>query len=299
MIDFVTKMREEVDLKLRTIETEQKNMLSRAFAASCMLEDVFGRLKQFVSEYDFKTEEEEIHFFREIKPHIFCRLLYYRKVYNIEMNRPVGTIDEQVRYLNGELELIQQYIVKRLDFYRYLRSGATHLDRDYFLRGNTGSDSQYLDSFYFERDPAFSTNGDFRVAKLLANDMLQGYLKEALEDIRLSRYTLSDTPEIHLDTPRWTDTKNGLIEILLSLDALGSIDGGNISFSRLTAHFEQALDVRLGNTSRAFNDIRFRNNPTAFLDRMKEALLRRMDELEEKNVRYNLTRNKIEKKGHK
>jgi hypothetical protein len=37
--------------------------------------------------------------------------------------------------------------------------------------------SQYMDSFRFERDECFSSNKDFHVAKFMANDMIQIYIK--------------------------------------------------------------------------------------------------------------------------
>jgi len=299
MIDFTTTLKQEVEQRIHQIESGEKNVLLRATAASDMLEGIFGQLKEFISEYTFADEQEEIRFFKEIKPGIFCHLLYYRKVYNIEMNRPMGTEEEQVRYLEFELEQIHRYNSRRLDFFRYYRSGATHLDRVYFLRGIRNYTTQYLDCFYFERDPVFSTVGDFRVARILANDMLRKYIREELEKIRLNEYILCQTPEIHLDTPRWTETKTGLFEILHAWDALGCIDGGTISLSRITAHFEQALDIRLGNISRALHDMRYRSNPTEFLDRMKKALLEKMNELEEKNIKENLNRNDTKKKEKK
>ena len=296
MITFTTTLKQEVEQKIHQIESGEKNILLRATAASDMLEGVFGQLKEFISIYTFVDEQEEIRFFKEIKPGIFCHLLYYRKVYNIEMNRPMGTEQEQIRYLDYELELLHRYNSRRLDFYRYYRSGATHLDREYFLRGNRKYTTQYLDCFYFERDPVFSTVGDFRVARILANDMLRRYIRDELEKIRLNEYILCQTPEIRIDTPRWTETKTGLLEILHAWDALSCIDGGNISLSRLVAYFEQVLDIRMGNVSRALHDMRYRRNPTEFLDRMKEALLEKMEELEEKNVKDNLNRYVTRKK---
>lgn len=299
MIHFVTSLQTEVDERIQAIEVGEKNILNRALAASDMLEVIFGQLKEFINHYVFPCEEEEIRFFKEIKPRIFCHLLYYRKVYNIEMNRPMGTEEEQTRYLNGELDAIRQYIAKRLDFYRYYRSGATHLDGEYFLRGQHNGKLQYLDSFYFERDPTFSTPGDFRVAKIIANDMIQLYLREELEKIRFNRFTLCETPEIKLDTPRWTGPKSGLIEILHAVSAMGSVDNGNISVARLAQHFGQAFDINLGNTSRAFAEMKFRRNPTEHLDRMKEALQKKMDDSEDAIMEKNLKRNGIEKKDKK
>lgn len=295
MVDFIATLEQEVERSIREIESTEKNILRRALAVSNMLEDVFDRLKAFVSHYAFGDEQEEITFFKETKPRIFCHLLYYRKVYNIEMNRPMGSDQEQVRYLNCELEQIRQYMFKRLDFYRYIRSGESHLDKEFFLRNKKGGACQYLDSFYFERDPLFSASGDFRVAKILANDMLQQYLRKELEEIRIGK-SLVQTPDIKLETPRWTEAKTGLIEVLYAWDAIGCINGGNISLSRMAAYAEQTFDVRLGNITRAFNEMKLRNRPSAFIDRMKEALMKKIDDLEEKNIAENLNRKIIEDK---
>ena len=285
MIDFTTHLKQEVDQNIRSIESGDLNTLNRALMASKMLEEKFDQLKSFISRYAFSDEEEEIRFFKEIKPRIFCHLLYYRKVYNIEMNRPVGAVQEQTRYLNAELEQIRQYIGKRLDFYRYVRCGATHLDREYFLRGRPGIDSQYLDSFYFERDPDFSTNGDFRLARILANDMLQVYLRQELELAGKQGPILDQTSLPGANLPRWTDKKNALIEILSALDEMGCVENGNLSLNRLASHFEFAFDISLGNVTRAFHEMKYRNNPTSFLDQMREALMRRLNDNESRYIK--------------
>ena len=100
-----------------------------------------------------------IEFFKIIKPHLYHRLIYYRKVYNIEMNRPVG-IESQYAYLHDEIKAIDRYNDKHSDFVRYYRSGMTHLDSLYYLRNRTDA-ALYLESFHYERDPKFSTNADF------------------------------------------------------------------------------------------------------------------------------------------
>ena len=65
---------------------------------------------------------------------MFYRLLSYCKIYNIEMNRPVG-VDSQRAYLIDEIKAINRYNAKRSDFVHYYRSGLTHLDSIYYLRG--------------------------------------------------------------------------------------------------------------------------------------------------------------------
>ena len=135
---------EKTERDIRKIESSEDEIISRALAVSLLLEKVFDKLKQFISTYEFQSEADEIEFFKEIKPRIFCKLIYYRKIYNIEMNRPVSGPDSVKAYLNRELDNIQDYNHKRLDFYRYYRSGASYLDNVYFLRNVS---HQYLVNF--------------------------------------------------------------------------------------------------------------------------------------------------------
>ena len=276
MKDFVTKLKENVDQKIREIESRGDNVLQRSLAAAELLEDAFHRLKGFISAYEFADMEEEISFFKEIKPQIFCHLIYYRKVFNLEMNRPMGSLDAQAEYLTKELDHISDYISKRLDFYRYYRSGSTNRDHLYFKRGVMDWNEQYVDGFYFERDPVFSTCGDFTVAKILSCDMLQMYLREELRQIDNNKLILSETPQRPIDGPKWTDKKAALIELLYGLDSMGCFDDGNATLRKLQEYFELYFGVRLGNISRAFNEMKIRNDPTPFLDHLKEVLMERM-----------------------
>ena len=164
MIAFIEKLNSEVLRSIERIESRDTDVLKKSLEASRVLGEAFDRLKQYIIGYRFQNDDEEIKFFKEIKPRLFCRLIYYRKLYNIEMNRPVGSIEAQREYLDAHVRAINAYTQKRLDFIRYFRSGATHLDSLYFLRGQTDTE-QYLETFYYELDPQFSTNADFKVAK--------------------------------------------------------------------------------------------------------------------------------------
>ncbi|GAB3353835.1 hypothetical protein GCM10027566_14460 [Arachidicoccus ginsenosidivorans] len=66
-----------------------------------------------------------------------------------------------------------------LDFYKYYRTNSSYMDDKYFIRGNY--DIKYtLDSYYFESDSRFSTSHDFKVSKILANDLIQVYIENQL-----------------------------------------------------------------------------------------------------------------------
>ena len=148
MIQFASCLKKEIDIKIEQIECSEMSMITKSLDASRILAKAFNQLKAFILSYDFKDEEEEIYFFKETKPRLCSRLIFYRKVYNIEMNRPIG-IEKQREYLCELLNDINKYNGKRLDFIRYYRSDSSHLDAFYFLRDKTDVE-QYLETFYYE-----------------------------------------------------------------------------------------------------------------------------------------------------
>lgn len=273
MLEYVTKLRKKTDDAIDRIESSDCNILKKSLDASHVLADAFDRLKKFILTYKFQSEEDEINFFKEIKPKFCYRLIYYRKLYNIEMNRPVAAVCKQKEYLYEELETIHKYTNKRLDFVRYYRSGSTHLDSLYFLRGRVDTE-QYLETFYYELDPNFSTNCDFKVAKILANDMLQAYLMQEITclESNLHQSIPSSFPPIKLT---WKGTKTELMEQLYSWDSDGTF--GDIPLTQLSDYIQNVFNIQLDkNLSRAFSDMKIRTAPTPFLDKLKDALLRRM-----------------------
>lgn len=272
MILFTSSLKKEIDAKLEEIESSEISAITKSLKASRMLADAFNRLKTFILSYTFNDEEEEIMFFKDIKPKLCYRLIYYRKVYNIEMNRPTG-VEKQKEYLCEKLDEINKYNSKRLDFIRYYRSGSTHLDSLYFLRGKTDPE-QYLETFYYELDSNFSTNCDFKVAKILANDLLSAYLMNEIEllndnGISIGSFNFPATKKT------WKGSKAELQEQIYSWDSAGMF--GDVPLTQLFDYIQNVFNIELdSNISRTFSDLKIRNTPTPFLDKLKDALLRRM-----------------------
>lgn len=272
MIQYTSNLKKDIDIKIEQIECSEISMITKSLDASRVLAKAFNQLKAFILSYDFKDEEEEIYFFKETKPRLCSRLIFYRKVYNIEMNRPIG-IDKQREYLCELLNDINKYNVKRLDFIRYYRSGSSHLDSFYFLRDKKDVE-QYLETFYYEFDPQFSTNCDFKVTKILANDMLSAYLMhemDLLDDngLKICSFGFPATKKT------WMGSKTELQEQIFSWDSAGSF--GDVPLTQLYDYIQNVFNIQLdSNLSRTLGDLKIRNNPTPFLDKLKDALLRRM-----------------------
>ena len=100
MKSFIYNLEKEIEKKLKKIESADLNILKKSLEASLILGDAFQKMKEFISTYTFRNEAEEIEFFKVIKPRMFYHLIYYRKIYNIEMNRPVGVESQRAYHEN-------------------------------------------------------------------------------------------------------------------------------------------------------------------------------------------------------
>ena len=277
---FFKGINDDLQSKLQAIEMKESNILDKASQAIMLLENAFDELKAYISGYSFESEDEEIHFFKKSKPNLFSKLIYYTKIYNIEAMRPNGQDCAQRNYFAGELDQLEVFFNKNIDFYKYYRSGSTYLDRYYFLRGK--HDIQLtVESFYFERDPQFSTNCDFKVAKILANELLRIYLNEEL--LRLEKPVLTQEPiSFPKSKETWTGSKTDLVELIYAFCEVNSFNFGKISRKRLTDYFENVFNVDLGDVYHTYLAIRGRINRTQFLDELKAKLTAKMEKDDQK-----------------
>ena len=264
--DFLHELNTKTTQQIRHIEATEKDVLKRAFSCALVLAEANSSLKSFIICYEFRSEEEEIAFFKHEKPALVSRLIYYCQVYNIEMNRPVGGIAVQRDYLNKELENLQDYIDRRPEFYSYYRLGSAHNDVSYFTREKFVMGHQYLEPTLSEREPKYSTNCDYKLAKMLANERLEVLLKSQLDEL--------ERPYEEAAQLTWNAKKTYLIELLYALDSFRAF--GKIPLKKVVYVIQKLMGVELGNVSSAFAEMKYRNDPTPFLDALKESLLRRM-----------------------
>ena len=224
----------------------------------------------------FKSEQEEILFFKEIKPQFTSKLIYFNRIYKIEMKRPNGGNRVLKKYYQNELLKLKAFFDNELEFYKYYRSGNTYLDYKYFLRGKFDI-KLALDSYYFEADKDFSTSHDYKVAKILANDLIQLYLENQL--IMIDNKDVSEKsqrkPNIKL---MWTGSKVALTELLYALHSEGVFNNGAADLKDIAEYFEHNFDIDLGQYRRTFLEIRARKSErTKFITALNDTLIKRMD----------------------
>lgn len=190
--------------------------------------------------------------------------------------RPNGSISVQKNYIEKELDHLKYVFDKNIDFYKYYRSGSTHLDRYYFLRGKPDI-QMTLETFYFERDPKFSTSCDFKVAKILANELLRIYFNEELIALEQPQHSQSDSYSSLKIKETWTRNKTDLVELIYAICEADCFNFGRISRKRLTEYLENVFNIDLGDVYHTYLTLRGRVNRTQFLDELKDKLIAKMD----------------------
>ena len=231
-------------------------------------------LKAYALARPFSGTEEEIRYFKYYKPALTGRLLYYYRVYQIESGCP-GCLRVAETYYRRAMERAERMMERYLPFYQYYHSGATYRDDYYFLRAK-GELSPESGSFVLDEEAEFSTGYDILAARLISVEMLLVYLSRRIERAARGDGTDAVPGKEH----RWTDTKIAAIQLVYGIHAAGSVDNGNAEIGELAALFEKTFHVDLGNVYHAFGRLRGQQNPTAFLDEMKEKLLKKMRDMD-------------------
>ena len=262
--------------QLNFIDLEIDDQIKKCEQAITVILKSINDLKKAATKTNFKSKSEEIQFFKEIKPQFTSKLIYFNRVYKIEMKKPNGGNKILKKYYNNELLKLKAFFDNELEFYQYFRSGSTYLDYKYFLRGEFDI-KLALDSYYFESDMSFATSHDFKVATILANDLIELYLENQLLMLENNENSEKSQrkPNVKLT---WTGSKVALIELIYALHTEGVFNNGAADLKDIAEYFEHTFEIDLGQYRRVFLEIRARKSDrTKFLTTLNDSLQKRME----------------------
>lgn len=272
--------------RLREAETMPSTTPAQRHETSLRLvNEAILELKELVTGYSFTKEEDEITFFKFIKPKFTSLLIYHSRLALIELRLPLGSMKDIRKHYENELLLIRLFHDDHALFYRYLKSGATFLDARYFVRGNCDFPLYYsvsaLSAPALDTDSRFTTHYDYLVACFQACERLRDYLVESLMLLEGGKVPERSAPP-EKNILRWTGPKVYLIELAYALHVSGQLNNGTVGLTEIVLQLEELFQVKLGNVYRTFQEMRQRkkDSRTKLLDLMKERLLNRMDDLD-------------------
>jgi hypothetical protein len=280
MLAKVYDEKQSLEAELKQIDCEEEVILKKAERSIYSISNSLKKLKEYIRSNKFPNQKDEILFFKEIKPSIYSKLIYYVKIFNIESKRPNGSDKSQRKYLLNELDKLENFFSENLEFYQYVRNNMTYLDDKYFVRGKLDI-RLFMDTFIYDADPDFSTSHDYKVSKIIANDLLNIYLNTELAVMERKDYTSNKNFIISKGKYTWTDSKSALTEFVYAVHASKCINNGNIEIKEIADFLQSLFRIDLGDYYRDYLQIKNRQNQTKFIDSLKAALIQRINEQEE------------------
>jgi hypothetical protein len=267
-------------LRLQDAESGKTHLPARVETCIRICEESLQELRQWVMERSFPDRDCEIYFFKQVKPVIMARYIYYQKVYRLHIGYFNGSGLLEKERLERELKDIARYFADNRDFYTYYRMGYTHHDELFFVRG--AYDWKICPAVnHF--DGIFSTSGDGKLAELMAYELLLKYIDGMLNpSVKFTESpTLAASRPAAGNTLQCTASLTDVVELGYALHANGFFNNGKASIKNVMDFLSTVLQKDLTNRRRLFFQIRERKgNATKYLDELKADLIRYMDELD-------------------
>jgi hypothetical protein len=266
----------KIDSEILKTEINHESPICQAKYLSKYLEEKLNELFTWLECYEFKSTEDEIFFFKELKSKLTSKYIYYHKLLEIESNAPTTSRKLKIKYYKDVIINCHQISTKDKDFYKYYRSGFTHNDHLYFTRyGTKQSINKHITRIYI--DVRRCSLYDYNVALILANDKLTEYYEERIEE--LSKNSKMSTYEFKSKL-NWTGSKVDLIELVYALHSSKAINHGTSDIKEIASTLGNLLNIDIEDgLYRAYLDIKARKNTkTKFLNTIAENLNQKMIE---------------------
>ncbi|MDB4926581.1 RteC domain-containing protein [Mucilaginibacter sp.] len=268
----------EQDLEQASIQTNEP--LEKLTNALKLVRQALTKLKDFIKEHPFKSQPEQISFFKYTKPSVYQWQIYYMELYTIENGFPFGDVEKQVDYLTQELHYIERLFQQYAFLYQYYKLDANELDSLYFIRG--AELQSLLLPAVPDADPGFSTSCDYLFSKFKAFERLKEWVISKLvflKRIPAIPYQLTnENSEMN-----WTGDTINLAEIGIGIYHTKQINNGTASLSDIFRWLEEKFQVNIGVPSKRLAELRRRKrlSRTKYLDEMKDSVVQKLDKEDE------------------
>lgn len=261
----ISKFHDDLELKINEVYDEE-DMVKISEKCLVLIDESIRKVKELISVHQFDNIAEEVHFFKKLKPQFISKFIYYSMILDLESHKPNAGNKVLKKYYESGQEKLKIFYEEQAEFYSYYRREATYLDHKIFVRNSYDLKIKLSFGFY-NFDTSFTTSHDHMIARFVASQQFDKYLKKQLSN-------LSDHDGVKTFSPMvWSASKVGLIELVYALYQMRCFNGGNIELSEVIRFVEKSLDTDLGNFHKTIFEIRNRKQgPTKFLNLISEHL---------------------------
>lgn len=259
----------EFENEYEALKSSFPDIITKATQMLTYLQRKIKELHKWLKNHLFETKEEEMYFFKELKPKLFSKFIYYTKLLKIETNVPASKKLKK-KFYEKELEKMYYNNKRNKEFYKYYRSRAAFNDEQYFIR-NSDNQKSYEDCYLMNYDKTLCTSHDYKVAIIMSNDLISAYLENRIEEIDKK---CQIQPMVMTNQINWTGSKVDLAELIYALHHQKLFNGGNTDIKEIAAVVGKTFNIEIeDNIYRSYLDIKNRrSNRTKFLSSLSESL---------------------------
>lgn len=229
---------------------------------------------------NFGTPEEQIYYFKHVKPYIGGISRFLNCKLNYLQDGSWFTDDCRENFLKNKLAKIKDFKKEHKDLYNYLKFERKSLDELYFLL-EKNKDVSHVPKKYLDDSVQYgmSTYYSNLVSKINYYRLKEAYFKEELNKIQNIKNGVEVKNEENI-FPKliWTSSKRSILELLKALEASKVINNGDVSLQTLVDVFGKVLNIDLKNHYKIFYEIRqLEGDKLPFLEKLKNDLQENID----------------------
>lgn len=268
LLKKIEKLSNELDAVLSKIEMQVPDAILRCEHALMEIDEIIRQVKAMITEHLFEDMAQEIYFFKEMKPKLIAKFIYYSKILDLESTKPTANLKTIKKHYETALMDMKYFYGQNLEFYNYYRRKATYLDHKYFVRHQYDLKAKFQTNLH-NFDENFTTANDDLVARIIANDLLEKYILFEIENIGTNKEKNCDcTSKL-----KWSSPKVNLIELIYALHQAKYFNNGNIELNEIIRHSEKFLNIDLSSFYKTLGEIKGRKiNRTKFLHFLNNSL---------------------------
>jgi len=173
-MQLYSQMQEEIN-ELKKYCNNEILLVEKCFSIAL---HYWNKIKHRLAIFTFKQEEEEIIFFKNIRPLFIAAIEYYTLQYQALLFKPSNDPDELALYWLQQLKRVTLFYDRHKEFYHYYLSGQTNNDKAYFTRSASSADTFKKNDFNMK-----SSSYDDIAARIMAYRQYNSYAEEQLRTL--------------------------------------------------------------------------------------------------------------------
>ena len=261
MKNYLESLVRDLSGELARIEIREEDYLTQTQEQLKVVRRTLEEMESTISQKQFASLEEEIHYYKTYKPMVQRHLLFLQNVERIELELPLGCNKSIKDILRKEQKSLNTFYRKNKDKFEYYRKRCILKDEFFFVKTNLDKDW---------------------MGSIQAAELLNCYLAQKKRSLKVKDANPINSKGPNLQKAnaslRWTAGKTELVELIYAMQALGCFNEGKATIKSIAELFELQFGINLSDYRYTFKEIKNRHQVDRFMNKLSKSLIRKVDE---------------------